>query len=249
MTMSSGHYCDDTDEKAPGNEDYISDVLEERDLVKYSLSVPMITDPGTNSVYCSMQPNLALAMLGSAAHENPVELFDRLVARPMQITNYAWGLDPSGQPYGGGGAAIGARDFLKFGQLMLNGGTWNGHRILDAGFARAAVTPQYHLRNVYYGYYWWIEDYPYKNRTVRAYSARGSGGNLVYVVPELDLVVTTMAGNYSNRRGMKYLGNLIATSILPAVREPGDDPNAPVALRDWISPYGASKDGSRVKRP
>jgi CubicO group peptidase (beta-lactamase class C family) len=249
LTMSSGHYCDDTDDKAPGGEDYINDELQPPDVVKYFMSVPMVTDPGENSVYCSMQPNLALAMLGAATGESPVWAFDRLVARPMQISNYVWGLDSMGRPYGGGGNAIRARDFMKFGQLMLNGGTWNGHRILDRSFAAAAVAPQYHLRNVYYGYLWWMEDYPYKDRKVLGYSARGSGGNLVFVVPALDLVVTTMAGNYSNRRGMRYLGNMIADSILPAVREPGDAMNAPVKDLDWVSPYGASKDGSRVKRP
>jgi len=144
--------------------------------------------------------------------------------------------------------AVRARDFMKFGQLMLNGGVWNGKHILDASYAKAAVTPQYHLRNVYYGYLWWMEYYPYKNRKVLGYSARGAGGNLVFVVPELELVVTTMAGNYSNRRGMKYLGNLIANSILPAVREPGDDPNAPVKDIDWTSPYGPSTNGSSVAR-
>jgi hypothetical protein len=102
------------------------------------------------------------------------------------------------------------------------------------------------LRNVFYGYLWWVDDYPYKNRTVRSFSARGAGGNLVIVIPELDLVVTTMAGNYSNRRGMKYLGNFIATSILPAVRENGDDLRSPVKDIVWSSPYGPSKDGSRV---
>ena len=71
-----------------------------------------------------------------------------------------------------------------------------------------------------YGYLWWVEDYPYKKRMVHSFSARGAGGQLVMVVPELDLVVETMGGNYSNRRGGRYLGNLIATSILPAVREP-----------------------------
>lgn len=248
LTMSSGHYCDDTDPKAPGNEDYIGDELQPPDIVKYFMSVPMVTDPGENSVYCSMQPHLALAMLGEATNESPLRMFDRLVARPMQITTYAWPLDSSGRPYGGGSVAVRARDFMKFGQLMLNGGTWNGRRILDPQYARAAVTPQYHLRNVYYGYLWWMEYYPYKNRQVLGYSARGAGGNLVFVVPELDLVVTTMAGNYSNRRGMKYLGNLIANSILPAVREAGDDPTAPVQELDWVSPYGASKDGSRISR-
>ena len=247
MTMSSGHYCDDTDDKAPGNEDYIGDELQPPDIVKYFLSIPMVTDPGENSVYCSLQPHIALAMLGEVARESPLRTFDRLVARPMQITHYAWPLDGQDRPYGGGSFAIGARDFAKFGQLMLNGGTWNGKRILDAKFARDASAPLYHLRNIYYGYYWWVEDYPFKNRTVRAYSARGAGGNLVYVVPELDLIMTTMAGNYSNRRGMKFLGDLIATSILPAVREPGDDLNGPVLPREFKSPYGPSKDGSRVK--
>lgn len=246
LTMSSGHYCDDTDDKAPGNEDYINDDLQPPDVIKYFMSVPMATAPGTNSVYCSMQPHLALSMLGETTHESPVWTFDRLVARPMQITNYAWPLDRNGRPYGGGSVAVRARDFMKFGQLMLNGGTWNGRRILDARYARAAVTPQYHLRNVDYGYYWWIEDYPYKDRKVPGYSARGAGGNLEFVIPSLDLVVTTMAGNYSNRRGMRYLGNFIATSILPAVREPGDDPGTPVKEVEWASPYGPSKDGSRI---
>lgn len=247
LTMSSGHYCDDTDPAAPGNEDYIGDELQPPNVIGYFMSVPMATDPGTNSVYCSMQPHLALAMLGEATRESPLRIFDRLVARPMQITHYVWPLDTNGRPYGGGSVAIRARDFMKFGQLMLDGGTWNGRRILDAGFSRAAVTPHYHLRNVAYGYLWWMEYYPYKGRQVLGYSARGAGGNLVFVVPELDLVVTTMGGNYSNRRGMRYLNNLIATSILPAVREPGDDPNAPVTDVDWTSPYGPSRDGSRIQ--
>jgi CubicO group peptidase (beta-lactamase class C family) len=206
----------------------------------------MATDPGANSVYCSLQPHVALAMVGAATHQSPLRAFDRLVARPMQITHYAWPLDATDNPYGGGSVAVRARDFMKFGQLMLNGGTWGGQRILDAAYAKAATSPLYHLRNIYYGYYWWVEDYPYKDRTVRAYSARGAGGNLVYVVPELDLIMTTMGGNFSNRRGGKYLGDIIATAILPAVREPGDDPKAPVLPRDFKSPYGPSKDGSRV---
>ncbi len=58
------------------------------------------------------------------------------------------------------------RDFMKFGQLMLNGGTWEGRRILSREFVEQAAAPLYHLRNVYYGYLWWSEDFPYKNRNV-----------------------------------------------------------------------------------
>jgi CubicO group peptidase (beta-lactamase class C family) len=246
LTMSSGHYCDDTDDKAPGNEDYINDPLPPPNDVNYFMSVPMATDPGSNSVYCSMQPHLALAMLEDAAHESALSIFDRLVAGPMEIRDYSWPIDTNGRPYGGGSVALRARDFMKFGELMRNGGMWHGRRILDASYAKAAVAPLYHLRNIYYGYLWWVEYYPYKGRTVLGYSARGAGGQLVFVVPQLDLVVATMGGNYSNRRGGRYLNNFIAASILPAVREPGDDPNAPVRDLEWASPYGPSKDGSRV---
>jgi len=164
----------------------------------------------------------------------------------MSIDHYAWLLDPVGHAYGGGGVRIRARDFIKFGQLMLNGGSWNGRRILDPPFAAAATSAHYHLANVYYGYLWWVEDLPYKDRIVRSYSARGAGGQLVTVVPDLDLVVATMAGNYASRVQITYTGQIVPRSIMPAVREPGDDPRAPVQDREFNTLYGRSTDGSRV---
>ena len=116
-------------------------------------------------------------------------------------------------------------------------------------FAARASSPLYHLRNIYYGYLWWVEDNPYKNRTVRTYSARGAGGQTVTVIPELDLIVATFAGNFSSRKGMFAASTEpIPRIILPAVRETGDDRNAPVIEREYVSPYGASKDGSRVSK-
>lgn len=248
LTMSSGYFCDDTNDAAPGNEETMTDQTAEPDWYRYTLRVPLATPPGANSVYCSASPNLALGMLGAATHDSPLNAFDRLVAGPMQIDRYSWGLDPVGHPYGGGGVELLPRDFMKFGQLMLNGGTWAGRRILDPGFVAAATSPQYHLRNVYYGYLWWIEDFPYKNRTVRSFSARGAGGQVVTVVPELDLVVATMAGNYISRVQITYTGLIGPRSVLPAVRERGDDPRAPVQDRAYDTPYGRSTDGSRVSK-
>jgi CubicO group peptidase (beta-lactamase class C family) len=189
-------------------------------------------------------------MVGRASHEDPMALFDRLVAEPMGIRHYEWSLDRAEHPYGGGSAALRLRDFIKLGQLMLNGGIWNGHRILSREYAARAVSPLYHLRNVYYGYLFWIENYPYKDRTVRAYSARGAGGQTVSVIPELDLIVATFGGSFSSRKGnFAASTDPIPRIILPAVREPGDDKNAPVVERVYVSPYGPSKDGSRVVKP
>jgi CubicO group peptidase (beta-lactamase class C family) len=249
LTMSSGYFCDDTNDDAPGNEDKMWDQTAEPDFYRYTMNVPLATPPGENAVYCSASPNLALGMAGRASHEDPMSLFDRLIGEPMKIRRYDRGLDPAGNPYGGGGMNLLLRDFIKLGQLMLNGGTWNGRRILSQDFAARASSPLYHLRNIYYGYLWWIEDNPYKDRTVRTFSARGAGGQTVTVVPELDLVVATFAGSFSSRKGMFGASTEpIPRIILPAVREQGDDKNAAVIERVYVSPYGASKDGSRVSK-
>jgi CubicO group peptidase (beta-lactamase class C family) len=188
-------------------------------------------------------------MAGRAAGEDPVMLFDRLVARPMKFGRYEFGLDPSGQPYGGGSFNVLPRDLLKLGQVMLDGGMWNGRRIVSREFAERAGSPLYHLRNIYYGYLWWVEDNPYKDRMVRTFSARGAGGQTVTIVPELDLVIATLAGNFSSRKGMFAASTEpIPRILLPAVREKGDDPNAPVIERQYVSPYGPSKDGRRVSK-
>jgi CubicO group peptidase (beta-lactamase class C family) len=248
LTMSSGLFCDDGNDDAPGNEEKMWDQAEEPDFYRYTLKVPQATPPGEKAVYCSCSPNLALGMIGRATREMPVYSFDRLVAAPMKMGNYAWLLDHAGNPSGGGGSMFLPRDFLKFGQLMLNGGTWERRRILSREFVAAASTPQYHLAKVYYGYNWWMEDFPYKERKVRAVMALGAGGQVITVVPELELVVTFYAGNYSSR-GQIDLGHVyVPRFILPAVRQAGDDRSAPVGDREYASPYGRSPDGSRVSR-
>jgi CubicO group peptidase (beta-lactamase class C family) len=190
-------------------------------------------------------------MVGRAAHENPISVFDRLIAVPMKFRHYEWALDSAGNPYGGGGTNLLLRDFMKLGQLMLDGGMWEGRRILSQDFAARAASPLYNLRKIYYGYLWWIEDYPYKDRMLRIYAARGSGGQTVTVIPDLDLVVATFGGSYGSLKGMFGASTEpIPRIILPAVREPGDDRNAPIIERTFVSPYGKSTDGSRVtKKP
>ena len=246
LTMSAGYFCDDTNEQAPGNEDKMWEQTQESDFNLYTLMVPLATPPGENSVYCSASANLALGMVGRATRESPLYSFDRLIARPMKIGNYVWWLDRAGNPYGGGCVLFLPRDFLKFGQLMLNGGSWEGRHILSRDFVRQSISPQYHLRRITYGYLWWVEDLPYKDRKVRAFLSLGAGGQYIIGIPELDLVIALQGANYGSRTQGR-LREAIPRYILPAVREPGDDKNAPVVEQEYTNPYGRSDDGSRVR--
>jgi CubicO group peptidase (beta-lactamase class C family) len=220
MTMSSGYFCDDSNENAPGNENGMWEQEKEPDFYRFTLPLPMAYDPGERAIYCSINPNLALGMLGRAAGESPFYLFDRLVAAPLGIDRYAWGLDRAGNPYGGGGMAFRTRDLMKFGQLMLDGGTWHGRRLLSREFVARASSPLVKINGQReYGLLWWPQEFTVRGRTIRGFAALGNGGQIVMAFPALDLVVATNGGNYASA-GWRYVGGeLIPNLILPAVRE------------------------------
>jgi len=238
LMMRSGYFCDDTNPDAPGNEDAMNEQTEEPDYYRFTLRLPLDREPGAKGVYCSIDPNLALGVLNRTTGESVLALHDRLLGAPLQFGTYGWPINRADQPYGGGGMWILPRDFIKLGQLMLDGGVWHGKRILDADFARRAGSPLHDLRGIQYGYLWWNIEYPYKNRKLRAYFAGGNGGQLVMVIPELDLVIATYGGNYADRVSFILQQEYVPQYILPAVREAGDDPNQPVQKRDFKTPYG-----------
>lgn len=234
LNMASGYDCDDrVYPPRPGNEDTM--LALNTDYYQHILNVPMDGRPGERIAYCSIDPNLLGAVL-SAGTERPLkELFQDLIAEPLKIKRYHLYLQPTGEPYMGGSIQWLPRDFMKIGQLMLNDGMWNGKRIVSKEWARRASTsmvkiktrgstncvpgstPTLCLRN--YGYLWWHFDFPYKGRTVHAYYAGGNGGQTVIVIPELDMVLSTWAGNYASLVGLKIQEELIPRFVLPAIKD------------------------------
>lgn len=221
LTMTSGIHCDDSNPDAPGNEERMLDQDEEPDYWRYYLAQPMDRAPGERAIYCSGDPNLAIGVLSHATGEHAMDLFDRLLGEPLGITDHAWFLSPSLQPYGGGSVQMRPRDFMKIGQMMLNGGTWNGRRILSQAFVDRATGTLCPLNRVGYGYLWWTTQFPYNGRQVYVYWAGGNGGQGVLVIPELDLVIAVFGGSYSSRVGLEIQQAYAARHILPAVRERG----------------------------
>lgn len=218
LGMASGFHCDDRDPKAPGNEDVMQDQEAQPDWYRYALDLPMVAAPGASRVYCSTNPNLAGGVLARVTGEPLEQSFDRLIARPMQFGPYALNLQPTGEPYMGGGAQFRPRDFMKLGQLMLDGGTWQGKRILSADWVRRSTAPSGELRGLHYGYLWWGIDLPWRGEKLPAFYAAGNGGQVVIVVPKLDLVVAIFGGNYGDKVMYVPQEKYTPDHILPAVR-------------------------------
>jgi len=220
LTMAAGFFCDDSNDDAPGNEDKMQEQTAEPDWYRYTLAVPMATDPGTESVYCSSQPNLLGGVIGAKTGRPLADLFRELVADPLAMKHYSLFVQPTGEPYMGGGMQVEARDFLKFAQLMLDQGTWQGHRILGKEWSRRAVSPLVKIRSSGYGYLWWIGEYDYHGRKLAAYFAGGNGGQVSLAVPELDLTIAFLGGNYSDRVLFIPQREYVPNEILPAVSDP-----------------------------
>ena len=98
----------------------------------------------------------------------------------------------SGGSHWGGGFWASARDHARFGYLLLRRGEWNGRRILSERWVDMATQPTDIAPH--YGYLWWLS----RNRRgvfpsspESSFFALGSGGNMIWIVPEYDVVVVT----------------------------------------------------------
>ncbi|MDQ6802379.1 MAG: beta-lactamase family protein [Acidobacteriota bacterium] len=218
LTMSSGLDCDDNDPKSPGQEDTMQSQTEQPDWYRFTLDLKMIRKPGEKAVYCSCQPNLAGGVLARISNRWQPDLIRDWIATPLQFGRYAVDLQPNGEAYMGGGARYLPRDFMKLGQVMLDGGKWKGRQIIPAAWAKKSTSPLYDLLTFHYGYLWWSTDYPYNGRNLRAFFAAGNGGQIVIAIPELDLLINFWGGNYSDRAGVTPQRVYVPQNILPAVK-------------------------------
>jgi CubicO group peptidase (beta-lactamase class C family) len=156
----------------------------------------MAQAPGQRAVYSAAGMNLLGGVVQQATRIwLPDFIYDEF-ARPLDIRHYHVPLDAAGNAYMAGGMLMLPRDFMKLGQLFLSGGQWRGRRIISAQFVRQATHRHSTMEPGDYGYGWWIRVVRVGARDYRTYRAAGNGGQLVIVVPDLDLVALFMGGNY-----------------------------------------------------
>jgi CubicO group peptidase (beta-lactamase class C family) len=217
LSMSTGLDCDDNDAKSIGNEDREQSQTEQPDWYKLVLDAPMLRTPGTRSVYCSASINLAGGAVAAATHAWLPMYFEQHVAEPLQMQAYALNLMPSGQWYLGGGAYVRPRDFLKIGQVFLDGGLWNRSPIVPRAWVERSWQKHGNLGpGDDYGYAWHLRTYAVGARAVRVYEAQGNGGQILDVVPERDLTVMLAQGNYNNFKTWGATRDRIMLAILAA---------------------------------
>lgn len=184
--------------------------------VRDALRRPFIDDPGGRMLYSTGSTHLLSAILTRASGRSTLELAREWLGEPLGIAIPSWPTDPQGIYFGGNDMRLTPRDLARFGELYRLGGAIDGTRIVPAAWIEESWTPR--TRSPWsgesYGYNWFLSragDYAVNY-------GWGYGGQMVFVVPELDLTVV-MTSDIDVERGSDHIGDLRALlrdHIVPA---------------------------------
>lgn len=185
-----------------------------KDWAQFTVNLPMTTTPGTAFSYCSPSPHLVSAILTRATGKSARDLANKWLFDPLGIPYLAegfWPSDPQGISDGCCGAYLTPRNMAKLGLLWLQGGQWAGRQIVSRGWIAAAGTGHVTWQpGRDYGYLFWV--YPAQGY----FSAMGTGGQHIHVIPAKNMVVVFTAGE--SFEGQDKMTALMDQYIIPAAR-------------------------------
>lgn len=218
LTMQSGLACDDWNAKSPGNE---SRVYPSEDWVKFVLDLPMIAQPGTHGSYCSGGVAVAGRIVERATGE-PLPMFaQENLFTPLGIRagDVRWNYTLSSsnaatfsQIY------LRPRDMLKLGILFQQQGNWKGRQVISRDWVTRSTGEWSTVGDQKYGYFWWhqwvMPSSPTGPRRVDMIVATGNGGQKIYLVPSLDLIVVLTGGSYNTQTPAM---SILSKDLLPAL--------------------------------
>ena len=206
LTMSAGLQWDETVPYTdPANSEIAMDNAP--DPYRFVLAQPVVQPAGAVYNYSGGSATLIAAILRKRTGRSLEELARDELFRPLGITDVSWYHFLNGDPRPASGLRMRPRDMAKIGQLMLDHGRWGDRQVVPADYVDAAMTPQINGAGIYfYGYQFWLGRSFVAGQEVDWAAAWGLGGQRIFIVPSLRMVVVTTAGLYrSDQQGVAPL--------------------------------------------
>jgi CubicO group peptidase (beta-lactamase class C family) len=184
---------------------------EQSSWMSFALRMTTAHEPGEIFTYNTPGAHVLSGVISQATGMSLADFANKNLFEPLGIAPPEWSTDPEGYTTGAHALNLRARDVAKLGYLALNRGMWDGKQIVPATWIAESTRqqneggfPQY----APYGYLWWIAP------EYGAYFAAGYGGQYLYVVPNLDLVVVITSETESAHNENR---DLIEDWVIPAV--------------------------------
>lgn len=187
--------------------------------VSHVLTRPFVAEPGEAMLYSTGSSHLLSVALTEAAGTSTLELARQWLANPLGFSIQPWVRDPQGYFLGGNQMALSPRALLKFGELYRQGGMHKGKRLIPASWIEASWQPW--GRSPYsgdlYGYGWFINTLEGE----KVYSARGYGGQMLWVIPGLEATVVITADTSPTSPGggiYRRMTRWLERELIPAIK-------------------------------
>jgi CubicO group peptidase (beta-lactamase class C family) len=177
--------------------------------------------PGAKYVYCSLNAFLTGAIVENVSHMPLSQFAKTELLDPLGMQRFSWRQVPVGRNTGQGNLSITTRDEAAIGQLMLSDGVVNGRRILSHDWIAKSLASQVAISDSdpyadFYGYMWYTKAEPVGDHRVEVHFASGNGGNKIYVIPPLHMVVAITSSaygqSYGQRRSQDILLKILAAT-------------------------------------
>ena len=185
--------------------DFSSDVIEmlfnQPDAARYAARQPLDFAPATAWSYASGTSNILSAIVRRVVGEPDYwEWPRRMLFDPLGMPSAILEPDESGTFVCSSFMLATAREWARFGQLFLQNGVWNGHRILPDGWVSFSTTPTAQSTGENYGAHWWLKLPPEIGGGTRAaarippdaFFAIGHEAQTLTVIPSRRLVVVRL---------------------------------------------------------
>ena len=147
--------------------------------------------PGEKWQYVSIDTHVIGMVIRSATGRRIPDLLSEKIIKPLGLQAEPYYVtDGMGVAFVLGGLNITTRDYARFGQMIANGGEWNGKQIVPADWiteSTRASAPN----GVGYGYQWWIP----QNAAKGEFLARGIYGQYIYINRSMGVVIVTTAAD------------------------------------------------------
>jgi CubicO group peptidase (beta-lactamase class C family) len=188
------------------------------DRCRFVLEQPLVAPPGERWNYCG-GATAVIAKLVSRGTGRPLLDYatERLFA-PLGIEHFEWISDKLGEPSAAAGLRLRPRDLARIGQLVLRQGRWGERQLVPDPWLRESVIPRADVEPlVRYGYFWWLASSAIGDAPAPWIGALGNGGQRLFVLPELELIVAVTAGNYNQPDGWRTPTAVLNQFVLPAL--------------------------------
>ena len=153
--------------------------------LEFSLACPIAEPEKREYNYSNISAYLVGVALTEALGSDLGKFIEDTVFAPLGITEFSYGRCPEGYFYGASNTMLTVHDFSKIGLMLLNGGVYEGRRILSEEYIRMATSCQTPCREGGYGYFFWL----YRD----GFSMNGRLKQKCYVLPSRNMVITYLA--------------------------------------------------------